>query len=97
MKLSEEAHLVLISLAGAPKHGYAMTLDIARFAGRHLRPGTLYGAIARLESWGYIEPLEGEERRRPYRLTNRGARALRTSIEAQSRVSAAARRRLAMR
>ena len=97
MKLSEEAQLVLISLADAPKHGYAMTLDIAEFAGRHLRAGTLYGAIARLESWGYIEPLEGEERRRPYRLTARGAKALRVSIDAQSRVSAAARRRLAVR
>ena len=84
MKLSEEARLVLISLADAPKHGYAMTLDIAQFAGRQLRPGTLYGAIARLESWGFIEPLEGDERRRPYRLTARGAKALRTAIEAQS-------------
>jgi DNA-binding PadR family transcriptional regulator len=97
VKLSEEAQLVLISLADGPKHGYAMTLDIAEFAGRQLRPGTLYGAIARLESWGFIEPLEGDERRRPYRLTARGAKALRTSIEAQSRVGAAARRRLAVR
>jgi DNA-binding PadR family transcriptional regulator len=97
VKLSEEAQLVLISLAEGTKHGYAMTMDIARFAGRTLRPGTLYGAIARLESWGYIEPLAGEERRRPYRLTGRGAKALRASVEAQQRMASAARRRLALR
>ena len=97
MKLSEEAQLVLISLADGTKHGYAMTQDIVRFAGRTLRPGTLYGAIARLESWGYIEPLAGDERRRPYRLTGRGAKALRASVEAQRRLASAARRRLALR
>jgi DNA-binding PadR family transcriptional regulator len=97
VKLSEEAQLVLISLADGTKHGYAMTQDIARFAGRTLRPGTLYGAIARLESWGYIEPLAGDERRRPYRLTGRGAKALRASVEAQRRLASAARRRLALR
>jgi DNA-binding PadR family transcriptional regulator len=97
MKLSEEAQLVLISLADGAKHGYAMTQDIARFAGRTLRPGTLYGAIARLESWGYIEPLAGDERRRPYRLSGRGAKALRASVEAQRRLATAARRRLALR
>jgi DNA-binding PadR family transcriptional regulator len=97
VKLSAEAQLVLISLAEGAKHGYAMTLDIAQFAGRTLRPGTLYGAIARLESWGYIEPLEGDQRRRPYKLTVRGAKALRASVDAQQRLAQAARRRLAMR
>jgi DNA-binding PadR family transcriptional regulator len=97
VKLSEETRLVLISLAAGPKHGYAMTLDIARFAGRQLRPGTLYGAIARLESWGLIEALEGDERRRPYRLTGRGGKALRTSVDEQRRLGTTARRRLATR
>jgi DNA-binding PadR family transcriptional regulator len=96
-KLSDEAQLVLTSLADGPKHGYAMTLDIAAFAGRRLRPGTLYGAIARLEERGYIEPLAGDERRRPYRLTGRGAKALRASIDIRRTVDAAARRRLEVR
>lgn len=97
MKLSDEARLVLISLADHPKHGYAITQDIARFARRRLGPGTLYGAIARLESWGYIEALAGDARRRPYRVTARGARALRDSVDELRRVSATARRRLAPR
>ena len=97
MKLSDEAQLVLTSLAEGDKHGYAMTLDIARFSGRRLRPGTLYGAIARLEEWGYIVALAGDQRRRPYRLTGRGVKALRESIDAQHRLGSAAKRQLAAR
>jgi len=97
VKLSTEAQLVLVSLADGPKHGYAITQDIARFAGRTLRPGTLYGAIARLESWGYIEALAGDERRRPYRITAHGTRALKETISDMQRVGATARRRLAAR
>jgi DNA-binding PadR family transcriptional regulator len=97
MKLSEEARLVLVSLGDGPKHGYAMTEDIARFAGRRLGAGTLYGAIARLESWGYIAALPGDARRRPYRITSNGVKALRASLENIQRVSTTARRRLAPR
>jgi DNA-binding PadR family transcriptional regulator len=39
-------------------------------------PGTLYGAIARLEQRGLIEALPPEQRRRPYRITAAGAQEL---------------------
>ena len=68
--------LVLISLASGPKHGHAMLLDIAEFAGERLGPGSLYGAIARLEEDGLIEPMAADDRRRPYRLTDAGSRHL---------------------
>jgi DNA-binding PadR family transcriptional regulator len=68
--------LVLTSLADGPKHGYAITVDVEEFAGVHLGPGTLYGALARLESKGLIEALPAEDRRRPYRLTADGSIAL---------------------
>jgi DNA-binding PadR family transcriptional regulator len=64
--------LVLMSLATSPKHGYALLADIERFAHIPLGPGTLYGAITRLEEEGLIEPLEAEGRRRPYRITQKG-------------------------
>ena len=70
--LSDPPILILASLAGSPKHGTAIMEDIQAFAGIHLGPGTLYGAIARLELEGLIEPLPAEERRRPYRLTASG-------------------------
>src|ERR1700681_3806397 len=63
------ATLILSSLADGPKHGYALTKDVEEFAGVRLAPGTLYEALARLESQGLIEALEPANRRRPYRLT----------------------------
>src|SRR5207245_6976049 len=74
------ATLILSSLAEGAKHGYALTKDVEEFAGVHLAPGTLYEALARLESQGMIEALEAEDRRRPYRLTTAGAAALRVQL-----------------
>ncbi|HEY7464295.1 MAG TPA: PadR family transcriptional regulator [Candidatus Limnocylindria bacterium] len=65
--------LVLISLAAGPKHGHAILLDVQSFAGQRLGPGTLYGAIERLEQDRLIEPMPAEERRIPYRMTRAGA------------------------
>ena len=72
--------LVLTSLADGPKHGYAITVDIQEFAGVHLGPGTLYGALSRLESKGLIEALPAEDRRRPYRMTPDGVAALEAEL-----------------
>lgn len=77
---SDPPMLVLASLAGGPKHGHAMIEDIARLCGGRLGPGTLYGAIARLEQQGWIKPLPPEERRRPYRITADGERVLRAKL-----------------
>lgn len=77
-----DAHLlVLSSLAGGAKHGYAIQQEIASFAGVRLGPGTLYGAISRLEEAGLIESLAADDRRRPYRLTATGRRELKARIE----------------
>src|ERR1700728_2070612 len=46
--------LILTSLADGPKHGYALIQDIKGFAGLELGPGTLYGALDRLERLGLI-------------------------------------------
>jgi len=88
------ATLILSSLADGPKHGYALTKDVESFAGVRLAPGTLYEALARLESQGMIEALEAEDRRRPYRLTTAGATALKAHLAAQARVTEVGLRRL---
>ncbi len=72
--------LILTSLASGPKHGYALQQDIEAFAGVRLGPGTLYGAIARLEERGLIEPAGEAGRRRPYRLTGAGAELLSSTL-----------------
>ena len=86
--------LVLASLADEPKHGYAITQDVARTMGVRLSAGTLYAVLSRLESRGMIEPLESEDRRRPYRLTAAGAHALAVQAERMNRVAVVARERL---
>lgn len=71
-RFSDPPLLILASLASGAKHGYGIMDDIETFAGTRLGPGTLYGAIARLEESGLIEALPPENRRRPYRLTPTG-------------------------
>lgn len=80
------AVLVLSSLAGGDKHGYALVKDVEEFAGVHLPPGTLYQVLPRLESRGLIVALEAEARRRPYRLTAQGATVLAEYFTAQERI-----------
>ena len=75
-RTNEPGVLILTSLASGPKHGYALAKDIEEFAGVTLGPGTLYGAMTRLEERGLIEATAGDSRRRPYRITADGRAAL---------------------
>ncbi len=93
-RLSEPALLILISLAAGPKHGYAMMDDIRALSGTRVGPGTLYGAIARLERLGLIEPVPAEERRQPYRLTDAGTAVLRTELAKLQRLAVAGLQRM---
>ncbi len=94
-RFSEPALHILISLADGPKHGYAITQDIESLTGQKPGPGTLYGAIARLEARKWIEPLPAEERRRPYRLTASGQKVLKHRLESLRAIARVGRARLA--
>lgn len=96
-KLSAEGVLILTSLADGPKHGYAIQQDIAQVSGRNLGPGSLYGAIARLEAAGLITALAASGVRRPYRITPAGSRVLTAEVDALRKVTTVAARRLAAR
>jgi DNA-binding PadR family transcriptional regulator len=82
LPLTETSFFILLSLATAPKHGYAIIKEVqALSAGRVvLAAGTLYSAIRRMLEDGWIERLEndastGENRERKlYRLTDLGRR-----------------------
>ncbi len=80
-RFAEPTLYILVSLTDGPKHGYAIMTDIEAVTGAPLGPGTLYGALARLERRGMIEALEPADRRRPYRLTALGATTLRMQLE----------------
>jgi DNA-binding PadR family transcriptional regulator len=86
-RFSEPALLILVSLADGPKHGYAMLEDIHALAGVRLGPGTLYGALARLERLALIAPLPADQRRRPYRLTQTGATVLQAELTGWQRLT----------
>jgi DNA-binding PadR family transcriptional regulator len=91
---SDPPLLVLASLADGPKHGHAMIEDIVGLSGTRLGPGTLYGAIARLEQQGFIKPMEPEERRQPYKITPAGLRVLRAKLTTLHQFSKAGLKRL---
>ena len=60
--------LILTSLADGPRQGYAIMTDVAAFSGVRMEPGTLYGALSRLERRGWVRPLATAERRRRYEI-----------------------------
>lgn len=79
---------ILLALVDGPKHGHGIRQDVLdRTGGRvDLGPGTLYGAIKRLDRRGWIDEIdpprgqEGDGRRRFYRLTADGRDAARTEL-----------------
>lgn len=95
-KFSEPSLLVLISLAEENRHGYAIMEDIERNYDIKLGPGTLYGAISRLEKAGYISVLESEDRKKPYKLTDAGHQFLTEQIREIQKVTTIGLKRLGM-
>jgi DNA-binding PadR family transcriptional regulator len=87
--------LVLTSLADGPKHGYAIMTDVAAFSGVRMEPGTLYGALARLERRGWVRPLATAERRRPYEITAAGQEILAEQVTTMQQIVQVARLRTA--
>ena len=63
--------LILTSLSDGPKHGYAIITDVAAFSGVGMEPGTLYGALSRLEKTG-LDPAAGHRRAAPPVRDHRG-------------------------
>ena len=81
LPLTEPVLLILLSLAGQPRHGYSILKDVEQMSdGRVvLSTGTLYGALRRLLDDDWIEPFKEQDNsrgRQAYRLTARGRRNL---------------------
>ncbi|MFD7906453.1 PadR family transcriptional regulator [Kitasatospora sp. NPDC059722] len=94
MQANDAQTLVLCALADGPLHGYAVNAAIEELTGERLGPGSLYGALARLESKRLVEPLDGQGRQRPVQLTALGREVLERELRAMARVADAGLRRL---
>jgi DNA-binding PadR family transcriptional regulator len=104
MQANDAQTLVLCALAEGPSHGYAINAAIEELSGERLGPGSLYGALARLEAKGLIEPAEsgqtadgGSPRARPLRLTVEGRATLERELRSMAKVAQAGLRRLGVR
>jgi DNA-binding PadR family transcriptional regulator len=95
---------ILLALSQGERHGYAIMREVAADTGGSLQlgPGTLYGCLKRMLAAQLVEesderpdPDLDDERRRYYRITALGARAVRAEAERlASAVSAARAKRL---
>jgi DNA-binding PadR family transcriptional regulator len=76
--LREPTFFILSALAGGPLHGYGIIGEVERLSGGRLRlrAGTLYGALDRLSSDGWVAfdgvSQESGPQRTNYRLTDEG-------------------------
>jgi len=94
-RFADPSVLILTSLVDGPKHGYAIMTDVAEFSGVSMEPGTLYGALARLERQGWVEPMASEARRRPYRITGVGQAVLTQQLASMRDIARVGQRRIA--
>ena len=94
-RFADPSVLILTSLSDGPKHGYAIMTDVAAFSGVGMEPGTLYGALSRLEKRGWIRPLDSGERRRPYQIAAAGQSVLAEQLKTMQQVVRTAARRIA--
>jgi DNA-binding PadR family transcriptional regulator len=99
--LTQAGFLVLLALASGEGHGYAVMRFVEETTAGQVRlpPGTLYRTIARLLADGLVEEIEGQDpkaphdaRRRYYRLTEAGRRAVKEEADLLARLSSAAAR-----
>lgn len=94
-RFADPSVLILTSLSDGPKHGYAIMADVADFSAVQMEPGTLYGALSRLERRGWVRPLESAERRRPYEITAAGQSVLAGQLASMQQVLRVGRQRTA--
>jgi DNA-binding PadR family transcriptional regulator len=86
--------LVMCALLDGPRHGYAINAAIEQLTGEKLGPGSLYGALTRLEAKGLIASLDEQGRQRPVQLTAKGRDVLERELRAMAKVAESGLRRL---
>ncbi|MCX7711574.1 MAG: PadR family transcriptional regulator [Clostridia bacterium] len=82
LPLSESTYYILLSLV-EPLHGYGIMQKTQQASNDSVKlgPGTLYGALSKLEKEDLISMTLAEDRRKNYQLTPKGKRVLYLEIK----------------
>jgi DNA-binding PadR family transcriptional regulator len=100
--LTPAVFYILLALAGGERHGYEIMKQVKQDSSGQVKmgTGTLYGSLKRMLADGFIEeagdrpdPALDDERRRYYRLTELGRRAMSAELKRYAEVVAVAQRR----
>ena len=97
MALTPAVFHIMLALAEGERHGYGILKDILEQTAGEVRlgPGTLYGTLQRLMDSDWVEeaaaPRGADVRRRYYRLTRAGRRALEGEVSRMDGLLRAAR------
>ena len=94
MQAHDAQTLVLCVLADGPRHGYAINTAIEELTGERLGPGSLYGALTRLEAKGLVESLAEHGSQRPVSPPSAGLEVLERELRAMARIARAGLRKL---
>src|SRR6201987_2952386 len=102
LPLTEPVLLILLSLAGEPRHGYSTLKDLEQMSAVRvcLSTGTLYAALRRLLDGDWIQRVEQKDNPRgkqAYRLTARGRRNLQFEVDRMKQLTRLAHLRAAVR
>jgi DNA-binding PadR family transcriptional regulator len=102
LPLTEPVVMILLSLAGEPRHGYSILKDVEQMSDGRVRlsTGTLYGALRRLLDDDWIQRVEQKDTSRgkqAYRLTARGRRTLQFEVDRMKHLTRLANLRVAAR
>ena len=96
-QLPQVAFSILLALSLRERHGYEIIKQVSDDSGGKIKlsPGALYTSIRQLNEHGLIEEVRNQEdyRRRFYRLTSKGKKALGAELEYYENSVALARQR----
>ena len=82
LPMTETAYYILLSL-NEPMHGYRIMQHVEQITKGRVRlgAGTMYGSLSKMEKDDLIIPVAEEERRKIYKLSDRGEKLIELEME----------------
>jgi DNA-binding PadR family transcriptional regulator len=82
LPMTESAYYILLCL-NEPRHGYGIMQHVEDITGGRIKigPGTMYGTLSKLENEGLMVQEEETDRKKIYRLSDKGRQVLKLELE----------------